>query len=166
MKEDCLSLIGGSNPPIPQSKIIWEIKSMFTEFVTIVYRCPKCKLYTYTACKTIEETSIANIDKIVALMRKNDPVHCMVCGIEYPLVISEMKCIIKSWIDKYGSAYKGHWECSLGHFDKIYPIPLKRAVEGTGFVRYRNLQKYVRVARGGHPWRCPICKQPLKYVKT
>jgi phage FluMu protein Com len=153
-------------PSIPRPKIVWESTSMFTEFVSIIYKCPKCKLYTYAAHKTIDETPISNINRIVSLVRKDEPIHCIVCGMECSLIISSMKCVIKSRVDKYGSSYKGHWECPVGHFGNVYPIPLKRAVEGTGFVRYNNLQKYVQIARGGYPWKCPKCKQILKYVET
>jgi len=127
---------------------------MFTKAVLVTYRD---KTYDMSIIKNVALSPIVPLDSILdQIQYNNDHSPCKV-------IIAHIECVIEPGHNEFGSRYGGHWECTFGHIDNIYPIPLKRMVEGTGFVRYRDDNRYKLVAENGYPWRCPVCRAPLVY---
>jgi len=126
---------------------------MFTKTVWVTY---KNTTYNMSVRKSIALSPIVPLDSILDQIQNNTHCPCK-------MPITHIECVIEPEHNEFGSRYGGHWECKFGHIKEIYPIPLKRMVEGTGFVRYRDDKRYKLVAENGYPWRCPVCRAPLIY---
>ena len=138
---------------------------MYTKELWITYRCRVCTGYIISTKRFVIPTPIDNLGMVMDSLQPSGlktTERCTLCGNAMCMV--HIECEIMPGMTKYGIKQDGHWACSLGHIENVYPIPLKRMDTEEGFVRYRNDEKYRLVIRGGYPWKCPVCKQYLTYV--
>lgn len=136
---------------------------MFTETIWVTYICKKCTNHSVSEQKHIDLSPIIPLDALVDTIQCGKHAHCGTHGCQGH--ITHVECYIEAGHDEYGSDYGGYWTCKLGHVTNLYPIPLRRSVENKGIIRYKNDERYKIVTTMGYPWRCPVCKSILVYIR-
>ena len=79
------------------------------------------------------------------------------------------KALCKPWagLNKFGNSMRGYWQCNSHTTRKYYPTPIKNAVKGeyndNDYPEVGLVTLYKAVAEKGHPWKCPLCDNFLRY---
>lgn len=139
---------------------------MFTQVITLGYRCPNCNSSEILKKHIRNPATITNATNYALADTGDERLICFNCVSKMSMQLVQIRCELIESYDDFGVPLTNDiakeypfWECEndeshIGPDRPLYPIPLKRAFNGVaapGGV-------YKKVAEGGYPWRCPTCK--------
>jgi len=84
--------------------------------------------------------------------------RCYTC--KSAMAIVNVECLVST--DMFGTDVIGTWVCDTHPYNPFYTIPLRKAYY-KGTINSHLLPLYKEIVESGFPWRCPTCKEPLKY---
>jgi len=141
---------------------------MLIKAVVFRFFCPKCGHMEMKHQRAVGH----DFSVIVEAIQSHAIPTCPKCKPEVKLKFDKIMCKplkeIGGFVDKFGDEKNGFWVCGSHPTKKFFPIPLKDAVtkgdkydmewDGIGMSIF-----YSDIAKNGHPWKCPTCKEYLRY---
>jgi len=117
---------------------------------------PSCRMRM--SMSTINSTSSRDVTGI--WLDINGREDCYKCN--WPMDVREVKCKVST--DIFGTDLEGSWSCDDHPYITFHPIPLRKSYYGDKAAR-QLFPLYGEITRSGFPWRCPTCKEPMKYAE-
>lgn len=76
--------------------------------------------------------------------------------------VQKVKCEVST--DVFGTDLEGLWSCDNHPHEVFYPIPLRNTYYENKVIQHL-FPLYKEIVRSGFPWKCPTCKEPMRYVE-
>jgi hypothetical protein len=134
----------------------------------VCYICanPSCRLPI-----VVSKFSLDNSRDVTGIWMDIDRMkNCYACN--WPMEIKRVECRVST--DMFGTDLEGVWSCDDHPYNMFYPIPLRntyymfypmplRKIYYMDVVGNHIFPLYKEIAKLGFPWKCPTCKEPMKY---
>jgi len=114
-------------------------------------------------CKSPQSLSVPSPNKsrdITGIWMEIDKKRiCHNCS--WPMEVRDVICKVS--VDIFGSNMHGEWICNNHPYISFFPFQLRNAYYRDSTVMH-SYYVYREVVKMGFPWKCPTCKEPMRYV--